>query len=454
MSLSLVALARVFGRMRAPALLLATAACLSMSAPAAAQQQLPTLDIIRPPTWRGWEDLQQSTCTQAEQAAGTCFATSSAADCVTTGVNRIDCFARVHGGVVARRQWDGQTWRPWGPLQGMAMHYFSNAAPECVVAAQGRIDCIARSSTVVQPHPSAPVFHFPVTGAASWTPMNQGVLSSDAECLSPSSGRIDCFGRGVSGELLQSTNQGQGWSTWTSRGDQLMELTKPSCVAFNGRIVCVFVTPAAQLREFSVLPSGNGPSFRDVTTPGAFSASYGAVQASPKCVVNGDIHCVMPAISGNAYILAWVSSNGSSPWSMRNAGSNSGGVVGLSFGDRQTMRYDWDCVVMQANRLDCMELVVQGMRARGGERLSRVVLRHGALTPSTGGSSWSDVALSTAPSSFPTFLDCVSWGADRIDCFATGSPVHATALLHAWLQPPDLPVLRPNRPLPPIRSPG
>ncbi|MGH6950868.1 MAG: hypothetical protein ACREH4_08350, partial [Vitreimonas sp.] len=193
MNLSLVAWARAFARIRTPALFLATSVCLAVSAPASAQQQLPTLDIVRAPTWAGWEDLQQST--------------SSAADCVTTGVNRIDCFARVQGGAVARRQWDGQIWQPWAPLPGMVMHYFSNAAPECVVSAQGRIDCIARDSNLVLPHPSAPVFHFPVGAAAtSWTHMSQGVLSFDAECLSPSAGRIDCIGRGANGGLWQSTN--------------------------------------------------------------------------------------------------------------------------------------------------------------------------------------------------------------------------------------------------------
>jgi hypothetical protein len=124
-------------------------------------------------------------------------------------------------------------------------------------------------------------------------------------------------------------------------------------------------------------------------------------------------------------------------------------------GGGQALRYDWDCVVLQSNRIDCMELVVQGMRRSfGGERPTAVLLRHGVLTPSSSSGSWGDVSLSSAPTSFPTFLDCVSWGADRIDCFATGSPLAATALWHAWFAAPPPPTeLRPSRPLPPIVRP-
>ena len=136
MSFSLVALARVFKGVRAPALLLATIACLGVSPPAAAQLDVGRLEI-NGPVWSGWEDLQQGTCTQAEQSAGACFISNSAPDCVSTGDNRIDCFTRVGGAVVARRQSDGQTWQPWRPLPGMAAHHFYNAAPECVAWGRG-----------------------------------------------------------------------------------------------------------------------------------------------------------------------------------------------------------------------------------------------------------------------------------------------------------------------------
>lgn len=436
---------RVFGCIRAPALALATVACFGASPPAAAQQQIERLQIVPGPTWSGWEDLQQNTCTQAQQSAGTCFATNSAADCVTTGANRIDCFARVYGGLVARRQWDGQTWQPWRPLLGLSMHYFSNAAPECVAWDQG-IDCVARESAVVLPHPSSAPFHFPVSGSATWSALG-GVLSSDPECLSPQPGRLDCFGRGTDGALYQNTLQGGAWSGWVGRGDQILELSKPSCVSLSAsaRIFCVFVTPANQLREFSIFTSGNLPSFRDLTG-GNFSV-LGNVGPSPKCVVNGDIHCLVPARNGNTAMLAWLSTNGTSNWTLRNAGSTLGGG--------QALRYDWDCVALQPNRIDCMELVVQGMRRSfGGQRPTGVLLRHGVLTPSSSSGSWGDVALSSAPTSFPSFLDCVSWGADRIDCFASGSPLDATALWHAWFAAPPPPIeFRPNRPLPPIARP-
>ena len=441
MSFSLVALARVFKGVRAPALLLATIACLGVSPPAAAQLDVGRLEI-NGPVWSGWEDLQQGTCTQAEQSAGACFISNSAPDCVSTGDNRIDCFTRVGGAVVARRQWDGQTWQPWRPLPGMAAHHFYNAAPECVAWGQGRIDCFARRDGDEVPH------QFTVAGGAgapSWEDRG-GVLHSDPECVSPQAGRLDCFGRGTDGMLYQNTFEGQ-WSGWVLRGGPIMELSKPSCVTMGARIFCVFTTPALQLREFSVFLSGSNPGFRDITS-GSFSAQdVGAdgSQPSPKCVVSGEIHCFVPATNGGAFLLAWLSSNGTSAWTLRDAGST---FVGAAH------RYDWDCVVLQSDRIDCMELVIQATRrGHGGWRPSGVLLRRGVLTPSTSGASWGSAALSTAPTSYPAFLDCVSWGADRIDCFATGN---GTTLWHAWYAPPPPrpTLINPNRPPPSFRPPN
>ena len=110
-----------------------------LSPPAAAQIENVDRLAISAPTWNGWENLEQSTCTQAQQAAGTCFASNSAPDCVTVGANRLDCFTRVYGGVVARRQWDGQTWQPWSLLSNMAMHSYYASAPECVAWDAGRL---------------------------------------------------------------------------------------------------------------------------------------------------------------------------------------------------------------------------------------------------------------------------------------------------------------------------
>lgn len=445
MSLSVIVLSRVLKSIRAPALLLAILTCLSVSTPAAAQlENVGRLELYGP-TWNGWENLQHSTCTQAEQSAGTCFGGNSVPDCVTTGANRIDCFTFVFGGGVARRQWDGQTWQPWRPLPGMAAHSFYNSAPECVAWGQGRIDCFARRNGDEVPH------QFTVAGGAgapSWEDRG-GVLSSDAECVSPQAGRLDCFGRGTDGMLYQNTFEGQ-WSGWVHRGGPVMELTKPSCVTMATRLFCVFTTPALQLREFSVFLSGSNPGFRDITS-GTFSAQdVGAdgSQPSPKCVVNGMIHCFVPATNGGAFLLAWLSSNGTSNWTLRDAGSS---FVGA------THRYDWDCVVLQPNRIDCMELVIQATRSAwgGGWRASSVLLRHGVLTPSTGGASWSDAALNTAPTEYPAFLDCLSWGADRIDCFAAGGH-DGRALWHAWFAPPPprATPINPSRPPPVFRPPS
>lgn len=448
MGLSLGTFARVFACIRT--LFLAAAACFAVATPAAAQLQVERLTPIPGPVWGGWENLEQSTCTQAQQAAGTCFASNSAPDCVTVGANRLDCFTRVYGGVVARRQWDGQTWQPWNLLSNMAMDSYYASAPECVAWDAGRIDCFISRNGDGVPH------QFTVaggSGAPSWEDRG-GVLTSDAECLSPQTGRLYCIGRGTDGALHQNMLVGAGWSGWNGpggqAGEQIQVSTKPSCVTLGARIVCVFVTPSLQLRELSVSLNGTNPAYRNVTS-GTFSAQdVGADgnQPSPKCVVNGEIHCFVPATNGGAFLLAWLSSNGTSPWTLRDAGST---FVGAAH------RYDWDCVARQSNRIDCMELVIQATRSPrgGGWRPSRVLLRHGVLTPSASSSSWGDAALNTAPTEYPAFLDCLSWGADRIDCFASGGH-DANALWHAWFAPPPPrpTLINPNRPPPVFRPPS
>jgi hypothetical protein len=449
MGLSLGTFERVFACIRT--LLLVAAACFAAATPAAAQLQVERLRPIPGPVWGGWEDLQQSTCTQAEMNTGTCFTISSQADCVSTAVNRIDCFAMAFGGVVARRQWDGQTWQPWRALPSISVQ--QGVTPECVGWDQGRIDCFARDTNAgVLSLPSGRPLHFPVTTGSAWAEMGipPGVLDSDPECLSAQAGRLDCFGRGTDGALYHNILRNGVWSGWIGRGDQIHERAKPSCVAAvqRGSILCMFITPAKGLREFEVFLSTGNTGFRNMVSGSAFQV-FDAVNFGPRleCVINiGRVNCFTLATNGGPLMLAWLMTDSNSSWVLWNS---SGSDVGGS----QAVSYDWDCVAQQPDRIDCMELSTQRVNTNG-TMTSTIQLRHGVLTPSTGAFAWYNAALGAAPTGFPAFLDCVSWAADRIDCFASGAQ-SGTALWHAWFAAPPSPtVFNPNRPRPAIRRPS
>ena len=81
---------------------------LALNGAASAQQ---TLDKLIPPVpteqWQGWENLGG--------------VTAGGPECVATQVNRLDCFARVAGGLLIRQQWNGAQWSGPMPINGIAM---------------------------------------------------------------------------------------------------------------------------------------------------------------------------------------------------------------------------------------------------------------------------------------------------------------------------------------------
>lgn len=207
----------------------AIAICLAAGS-AYAQINVERLERIPMERWSGWELLGGATTTGVE--------------CVASQVNRIDCFTAVYGGVINRTSWDGQRWTT-SPVAGAPLFYL-NSRPECVSWAADHIDCFARSG-----NDPTPLFQRIIHGSfmTGWMPLG-GALSSDPDCVVMGAERLDCIAAGPNRALIHNSFDGNIWSGWASRGGQLTQISKPSCVVFRGEINCIFASdPQNSLRH-------------------------------------------------------------------------------------------------------------------------------------------------------------------------------------------------------------
>lgn len=402
----------------ARATVVAMAASLVASA-AYAQTDIDRLEPLLVERWSGWESLGGVTHTGVE--------------CVATQVNRLDCFTATNGGLINRTSWDGQRWAT-SSMAGAPLFYL-DSRPECVSWAADHIDCFARSG-----NDPTPLFQRIIHGSfmTGWGALG-GALRSDPDCVAPQAERLDCIAAGPNGVLVHNSFDGNIWSGWTTRGGTLMQVSKPSCVVFRGEINCIFASePQNSLRH--VRFTSAGVEARDMQ--GGQLQLPGVSSLGPKCYVSTDpdpnsylddqIHCFAPRVGASQSYLARWSWNGQGNWSLSDLGQN----VGIG--------NDWDCVVRSSQRVDCVELVLQGSSSQPtGFQLRHRLFQLGQAVSVT------DVALPRAGNGVPRFIRCVSWAADRMDCFASGG---GAPLLHAWftMQEPR-PRLSPTRP---IRRPG
>jgi hypothetical protein len=396
----------------------------ALAAEAAAQVNLGDLGDLRPwgvETWNGWESLGG--------------VTSGASDCVATAANRLDCFTRIPGGNFVRNQWNGQSWS--GPilLAGVEPESFFDSRAECVTWGADHIDCFLRRESDKQ------VFRRSIHGTfvTGWEALG-GALSTDPDCVTTQAERLSCFGRGMDGVLWRNDFDGNIWSGWSQvAGAQMLQMTRPSCVVFRNEIHCLIVSPQSTLRQvhFSAL----GVQGRDMQGGQVVDAAPG-IPPSPKCYVtlgpdlNGNfddrIHCFAPR---PGFLGRWgFGGPGSNQnWSLSDFGGNFGGG-------------DWDCVVRSEDSINCIELI-QNRGSGLGATIQSVTVRHRYWVANQG-INIENLSLPFAGNATPAFVRCVSWASDRIDCFATGSPFGATALLHAWLAPSQPPTrFRTTRPI-------
>lgn len=375
--------------------------------PAAAQAEL-----LQPTEqWRGWEPLGG--------------VTAGGPECVVTQVNRIDCFTRTAGGEVVRTHWDGARWSGPTLLGGFPTDATFDSRAECVTWGADHIDCFVRRDS------DKTVFQRIIDGhfVSGWMMISPQPMASDPECVSTRLERLDCFARGGDGSLMQISFNGNMWSDWTSRGGQVHDRTKPSCVVFRGEINCIVVTPRLTLQQVRL--TATGLERRDmqggtVIEPGA------GIGPSPKCYVTVDpdpnwagddrLHCFAPRqgiLPPHPRFLARWGWDGSGNWSLSDLGEGFGGLAGSG---------DWDCVVRSTQRIDCVQIVpvppVASPPAPATTRLLHRVFRLGE------GISINDVRL---PGVGPVdYVRCVSWSVDRLDCFVGGEN---SPLRHASLTP-------------------
>jgi hypothetical protein len=390
------------------------------AAPAHAQVQLDTLP--RPTEqWNGWENLGG--------------VTTRGPECIATQVNRIDCFTPVTGGEIVRTNWDGARWNGPTLLGGLSVDSSHESRVECVTWGADHIDCFARrnSDQVVFQRIAHAGF------VSGWMLVSEQPqpLTSDPDCVSTRLERLDCFARGGDGSLMQASFDGNMWSRWTSRGGQIRDRTKPACVVFRGEINCIVVTPALTLQQ--VRFGATGVERRDMQG-GAVVDAGNAIGPSPRCYVTVDpdpnwtgddqIHCFAPrqgTLPPNASFLARWGWSGSGNWSLSDLGEGFGAAVGGG---------DWDCVVRSTQRIDCVQLFAQ---PGSGSTAPTTTMRHRVFRLGEG-VTISEVRLPGVAT--VNFVRCVSWGADRLDCFVGGNN---SPLLHASLTPVERLSVSPGR---------
>ena len=406
--------------------------------PALGRADLITVDKLDPiprASWQGWENLQGTTYFGPE--------------CVATQSNRIDCFVG-SGGVISRRSWDGSVWRDWAPVPGVVPansvngSYYYPLRMECVSWGPDHIDCFVRRD-------DGALLRRTWDGAYDhgWQNLG-GNIASSPDCVSTGPRRLDCFARSAGGGLQQISFDGDAWSNWIFFPGNILEAAKPECVAYvNARIECVVVSPDFSLRHFSVRNPSRG--FQFMQYPALSTTLWGThVPRSPVCrsePSTARLVCFATwsvSIPDGRFVESfgmWTYDAAMDNWAFSDLVSD----FGQSAFSESTGRvaYDFDCVLRGDGRIDCMELVVRVLSVPLESKTRKVLLRHLAIAPNQKPSGWSNYILATAPQPTPATLGCVSWAADRLDCFAAGAGYEASPLWHAWMVPPSSPPLNP-----------
>ena len=384
---------------------------------------------LYPDTWGGWEDLGGTTYYGPE--------------CISTKPDRIDCFTIGYGGAVSRRSWDGSAWRAWETVPGLVPpntvnNFYFPLRMECVSWGPDHIDCFARND-------NNQLLRRTWDGAYDhgWQNLG-GIIASVPDCVSTEPRRLDCFARWNDGRLAHIKFDGDNWGNWVTYPANIKEATKPECVAYiGGRIECIAMWPDQSLRHFSVHNPLRG--FRQITLP-AVSTNfwYYHVPRTPVCRTEPGtdrLACFSPWLvtipppedrTVESFGM-WTYDPQADQWNFADLASDFGASQFTGFATRAA--YDFDCVMRSGGRTDCMELVARESRSFvGGTVTRKVLLRQNSMGPNFT-SGWMTHNPATAVHTMPATLGCLSWGGDRLDCFAGGIGSGASPLWHTWLVP-------------------
>lgn len=204
-----------------------------------------------------------------------------------------------------------------------------------------------------------------------------GTLESSVSCTSWSLNRLDCFARGLGGNMMQRWWDGQSWNSWYPHEGSIHGA--PSCVSWGlDRIDCFARNAQGEL----IQRWWDGQQWK-----GWFN-HHGDLQSDPSCVSWGTnrLDCFAKASTGNMIQKYWDGSRWSD-W------VNHGGQI----------TEQPSCVSWGPNRIDCFA------RGAGGAM-------HQLWWDGHTWNGWHDHGgrLNSPPS-------CLSWGPNRLDCFARSS---------------------------------
>ncbi|MBX3326817.1 MAG: S8 family serine peptidase [Nitrospira sp.] len=241
---------------------------------------------------------------------------SSPPNCVSWGLNRIDCFVLGTDNAMYHRWWNGSAWGGWENLGGVLQ-----SPPNCVSWGINRIDCFGVGT-------DSALWHRWWDGSAwgGWESLG-GVLQSTPNCVSWGANRIDCFAVGTDHAMWHRWWNGSSWGGWESLGGILM--SEPNCVAWGpNRLDCFAAgTDYAMYHRW-----WNGSAW------GGWENLGGIITTKPNCVAWGSnrLDCFARGTDSAMYHRWW---NGSA-WG---GWENLGGILTA----------EPNCVAWGSNRLDC-----------------------------------------------------------------------------------------------------
>ncbi len=336
------------------------------------------------------------------------LATGPAAQCVSWGPGRLDCFSRGPGRNFVHRWRNGETWSGWEDLGGTA-----SGIGSCTSWGENRIDCFVvgaqslwhrwwNGTLLWGPGSSAPF-----TGG--WESMG-GSMRGQPSCVSAAPNHIDCFVRGDGDVMASRSWDGRGWGAWRTHPGLFLR-SAPRCVVVNdgsseipvsSPIYCVAKGPDAGLWLIRLDAADAGER--------RWESLGGVITSQPSCVARAvlDFHCFVRGTDNALHRLQLEDLN-------RPVWESWGGVL----------TSDPSCVSYHEDRIDCFVrgtdgAIFQISSTRREETPYDVFGRGIVRRPAETRSEWTSLGgnWASAPSCFTHRPRLADNGSGRTDCFA------------------------------------
>lgn len=349
------------------------------------------------------------------------LALGPAAQCVSWGANRLDCFSRGRASNFVHRWREGERWSGWENLGGA-----TGGIGSCTSWEAGRLDCFVVGTDRGLWHrwyagdgritPWQPGSNAPFTGG--WESLG-GAISGLPSCVSARADSIDCFARGDGDVLVSKSWDGRNWGSWRTHGGLLLR-SDPVCLVVDdgssdvtrSAIYCVAKGPDSGLWLVRRTVADSHEA--------RWESLGGVVTSQPSCVARTilDFNCFVRG-SDNALHRVQLENLNRPYW------ESWGGVLVA----------DPSCVSTTRTRIDCFVLGTDNaiFQISATKRESRAVdrlIRDARRGPADALSSWTSLggSASSAPSCYAERRILNRDGTGRIDCFALGPDSRLAAL--------------------------